>query len=104
MIIRSPVLRIIEFTRFHYIWRHFEHEKVISLILALCMILSLLTVSAIAAEPVRDGTAVSYVDENGDTRTCTDYTTASAAGTTWTGWIVVTEDTTTPCLWKAPPR
>ncbi|MBQ1673333.1 MAG: hypothetical protein II064_04515, partial [Bacteroidales bacterium] len=68
-------------------------KKVISLILALCMILSLLTVSAIAAEPVRNGTAVSYVDENGDTRTCTDYTTASAAGTTWTGWIVVTEDT-----------
>ena len=37
--------------------------------------------------------AVSYIDENGETQSCTDYTTASFAGETWTGWVVVTENT-----------
>ena len=37
--------------------------------------------------------AVAYVDENGETQSCTDYTTANFAGTAWSGWIVVHEDT-----------
>ena len=38
--------------------------------------------------------AVSYVDENGETQSCTEYTTANYAGTAWSDWIVVHEDTT----------
>ena len=38
--------------------------------------------------------AISYVDENGDVQTCTEYTTANYAGTAWSGWIVVHENTT----------
>ena len=38
--------------------------------------------------------AVSYVDENGETQTCTDYTTANYAGAAWSGWIVLNENVT----------
>ena len=36
--------------------------------------------------------AVQYVDENGETQSCTNYTTANFAGDTWSGWVVVTEN------------
>ena len=41
---------------------------------------------------VAQKTPVEYVDENGETQTCTDYTTANYAGFAWSGWIVVHED------------
>ena len=37
--------------------------------------------------------AVEYLDENGQPQTCAEYTTANFAGETWTGWIVVNENT-----------
>lgn len=37
--------------------------------------------------------AIPYIDENGELQSCTEYTTANYAGGTWTGWIVVNEDT-----------
>ena len=38
--------------------------------------------------------AVSYLDENGETQSCAEYVSANFAGEAWTGWIVLTEDTT----------
>ena len=35
---------------------------------------------------------VSYLDADGVTQTCTNYTTANYAGLNWSGWIVVNED------------
>jgi hypothetical protein len=38
--------------------------------------------------------AIAYVDENGENQVCEDYTAATAADESWSGWIVVTEDVT----------
>lgn len=100
-------------------------RKVVSVLLTLCMLLTMLPVSALAAdegtvdtapaetnlaEPVNTGNSssdegetpvstlvagtedsVDYVDEDGQTQTCTEYTTVAAATTTWSnGWYVVT--------------
>ncbi|OUN80303.1 hypothetical protein B5G06_11850 [Flavonifractor sp. An52] len=100
-------------------------RKVVSVLLTLCMLLTMLPVSALAAdegtvdtapaetnlaEPVNTGNSssdegetpvstlvagtensVHYVDEDGRTQTCAEYTTVAADTTTWSnGWYVVT--------------
>lgn len=100
-------------------------RKVVSVLLTLCMLLTMLPVSALAAdegtvdtapaetnlaEPVNTGNSssdegetpvstlvagtensVDYVDEDGRTQTCAEYTTVAADTTTWSnGWYVVT--------------
>ena len=104
-------------------------RKAASILLTLCMLLTMLPVSALAAdegtvdtapaetnlaEPVNTGNSssdegeppvstlvagtensVDYVGVNGQTQTCTEYTTVAADTTTWSnGWYVVTGEVT----------
>ncbi len=66
-------------------------KKVLSVFLSICMI-----VSCMAGISITAGAAgsVSYLDADGGTKSCTDYTVVKEDTTTWTsGWYVVDNDT-----------
>lgn len=70
-------------------------RKAASILLTLCMLLTMLPISALAADPGEEGTAenppVTYLDENKEARTCTNYTVVTSSDTNWSaGWYVVT--------------
>ncbi|MBQ2061303.1 MAG: hypothetical protein II458_01345 [Oscillospiraceae bacterium] len=67
-------------------------RKLLGVLMALLMVVTVLPTALAAPGDTR--AAVSYVDENGEPQACEDYTSASAELEEWSGWIVVTEDTT----------